>query len=401
MSGAPLTARAHPPAPPVVAALRTRAPACFATTMSGRDLLKLDPGQWDRLVANAIEDNPFFSRPVVAAGISALGEADDVEALVFRRHEDGRLIGLFPFRRERFGRFIPLSDARASSNLYQPGGVPLIDKDHASEVAERYLELLQFEGSVPRRWAFPHVELDGPFTRLMTSHAPHLKFAVLGVETYRRPVLVRDPDGFDAHIERVIGKKRAKDIQRNVRRLGEMGTVRFERTTDPDTVAARLEQFLTMEAAGWKGKKGTAFLSNADHARFARLAYRDKTAVIDTLFLDETPIAISINLAAGSTLFTPKCAFDETYRKYGPGLILEYLVIEAFYAETRFEAMNAATTIDGHVISGFWNGERPMGTLIIGPEGWRTRLLARIEDTGHGTRQWATKLLRRIRRPAA
>lgn len=400
MSGGPLpSSTLRPPAVPSTA--RERAAACCVVTMSGTELLKLDPQQWDALSGNAIEDNPFFSRPVVTAGIDALGEGDGIDALVFRRHQDGRLIGLFPFRRERFGRFIPLSDARAALNLYQPGGVPLIDKTHAAEVAERYLELLETHRDVPSRWAFPHVELDGAFARLMRNHAKHRGFAIHGIETYRRPILSRDPNGFDAHIETVIGKKRAKDIQRNVRRLGALGTVRFERTTDPEQVAGRVEQFLAMEQAGWKGKKGTAFLSNPDHARFARRAYGGTSAVIDTLLLDEAPIAISINLGAGSTLFTPKCAFDETYRKYGPGLILEYLVIEAFYADTGFTAMNAATTTDGHVISGFWNGERPMGTLIVGPEGWRTRLLAQLEDTGHGTRQWAKRFVRRFRRSAA
>jgi hypothetical protein len=102
-------------------------------------------------------------------------------------------------------------------------------------------------------------------------------------------------------------------------------------------------------------------------------------------------------LRAASTLFTPKCAFDEKYRKFGPGLILEYKVIEAFYADESFDTMNAATTVDGHVISDFWNGERTMGTLIVGPTGWRTRLLAQIESAHHDARKFAKSLLRRFR----
>lgn len=384
-------------APPVT---RER-PACFAVAMSGTELRDLDAGQWDALADAALDDNPFFARSIIMAGIDALREGNGIEALAFRLHRDGRLVGLFPFRRERFGRFLPLGDARMALNLYQPGGTPLIHADHAHAVVEAWLDLVETARNLPARWAFPHVELDGAFASLFRQHAGQRGFAVHGIETYKRPVLTRHPDGFEAHVETIIGKKRAKDIKRNLRRLGEMGTVRFERASDPQKVAERVEQFLAIEQAGWKGKKGTAFLSDPDHARFARLAYGDAPAIVDTLLLDETPIAVSINLGAGTTLFTPKCAFDETFRKFGPGLLLEYLVIETFYAEDGFSTMNAATTVDGHVISGFWNGERPMGTLIIGPDGWRTRLLAWIEDTGHGTRQWAKKFINRFRRPAA
>jgi CelD/BcsL family acetyltransferase involved in cellulose biosynthesis len=374
---------------------------CFAVLMNGDALRDLDGAQWDALSASSIDDNPFFSRAFVMAGIDAFNDGVGLEALAFRLHLDGRLVGLFPFRRERYGRLFPLDDARAHLNLYQVGGAPLVDEAHADAVAETYLNLLHAHGEVPARWAFPHVELEGPFARLMGEHAERRGYLVRGVPTYVRPVLTCMPGGFDAHIETVIGRRRAKDIQRNLRRLGEMGTVRLERATGPESITQRVEQFLAIEAAGWKGKKGTAFLSDADHANFARLAFAGAETSVDTLLLDETPIAVSVNLGAGSTLFTPKCAFDENYRKYGPGLVLEYLVIEAFYAGTSFAAMNAATTNDGHVISGYWNDARPMGTLIVGPKGWRTRLLARIESVGHGTRQWAKKLINRFRRSGA
>lgn len=373
---------------------------CFAVTMRGQELRDLDAAQWDALVENAVEPNPFFSRASVLAGIDALGDAEGLEAVAFRRNRDGKLIGLAPFKRERFGRLVRLSDARSALNLYQVGGSPLIDKDHQDTVIASALRLLDVQKSMASCWAFPHVDLDGPFARLLRRHAAGRGLAVRGVETYKRPILTRHPDGLAAHVETVIGRKRARDVQRNIRRLGEFGSVRFERATDAVKVAQRVEQFLAIEHAGWKGKKGTSFAANPDHARYARLAY-GQSAIVDSLLLDEKPIALSINLGAGTTLFTPKCAFDETYRKYGPGLILEYMVIEAFYGETSFEAMNAATTVDGHVISNFWNGECAMGTIIVGPDGWRTNLLAWIEEAENGTRRWAKSLIRRYRRPAS
>src|SRR5690606_10341077 len=135
----------------------------------------------------------------------------------------------------------------------------------------------------------------------------------------------RLPGGLQEHIETVIPRRRLRELERSKRRLAELGTLAFERVSDRPGVARRLEQFLALEHAGWKGRNGTSFLSLPGHAEFARAAYRN--AIVDSLLLDGEPIAISINIAAGRTAFTPKCAYDERYRRHAPGLVLEYDVV--------------------------------------------------------------------------
>lgn len=377
-------------------------PGCTVSVLEGADLAQLDPVQWDALSANALEDNPFLSRQYMRAGLESIDDARGLGVLAFRLHQNGRLVGLLPFRRQPFGRYLPLAEARVPLNLYQVGGVPLIDADRADLVVESLLEAMTSTPGVPRRWVLPHVVLDGPFASLAGRHAPDKNIALLSTRSYERPVLARLPGGFQAHVEAIIGKKRAKDIQRNLRRLGELGALRFERALEPVHVALRVEQFLEMEHRGWKGEKGTSFLSNPAHALFARQAFAGTPeasglASVDTLLLDDRPIAISINIGAGRTLFTPKCAFDETFRKFGPGLALEYLVIEAFYGDTAHDLMDASTTTAGHVISGLWNTSRKMGTLVIGPDGLLTQLLAATEDAEHNARSWLKSVLSRMR----
>jgi hypothetical protein len=71
--------------------------------------------------------------------------------------------------------------------------------------------------------------------------------------------------------------------------------------------------------------------------------------------------------------FTPECAYDEEYWRYCPGLVLEYLVIRAFYRNHAIAEMDAATTRAGHVVSTLWNSWKDMGTLVLGPDDWRLR----------------------------
>jgi CelD/BcsL family acetyltransferase involved in cellulose biosynthesis len=153
--------------------------------------------------------------------------------------------------------------------------------------------------------------------------------------------------------------------------------VEFERAIEPGHVRQRIEDFLVMEHGGWKGAAGTSFLSDPEHARFIREAIRANDAVTtDSLLLDGQPIAVSINIEAAGTLFTPKCAYDESYRRFSPGLILEYLVIEAFYDRDDAAEMDAATTVSGHLVQGLWNDERAMGMMLVGPQDMRTKVAA-------------------------
>ena len=351
----------------------------LASEVLDRDgILAIDAGQWHALSAAALDDNPFYARSYVLAGMATLDRRVALRALAVRRVDDGVLVGLFPFTLRRF----PLARAAAAGNLYQFCGLPLIDRTHGAAVVAAWFAAMD-QGSVPRQWRFGDLDLSSNFAALCRATKGEAELQFVPTGTYERARLVRGDGGFDSHVAAVISKSRARDIQRTLRRLGELGTLRFERASAPDAVAARLEDYLTLEQAGWKGAGGTAFLSRPDHADFARLAFaRDAGSLvsIDSLVLDEKPIALSINLQTGDTMFTPKCTYDEDYRRYSPGLALEYLVIEAFYTREDCREMDAATTVNGHVVAGLWNCAKPMGTLMVGPRHWTTSARVQVRQ---------------------
>jgi CelD/BcsL family acetyltransferase involved in cellulose biosynthesis len=359
---------------------------------------KIPAAQWDRLARHALVDNPYFARQYVLAGISALKSDADVSVLVLR-DGSGQLSGLVPFRKQPFAPLVPLGCARSAVNMYQVSGTPLIERDKARGAVSALFASAGTDG-LPARWVFPHTDLASRFAKLCAQLAPSHGMSVEHARAYDRPRLTRMEGGFQTHVDAILGKKRVKDSQRAMRRLGEMGELRFERASDPYWVQSRIEDFLALELRGWKGRQRTAFASNADHLDFARKAFAGEMGEqgltsVDSLLLDGEPIAMSINVQAGRTMFTPKCAFDEDYRKFGPGLILEYLVIETFYKTRACDDMDASTTAEGHIVSGFWNSAKPMGSLIMGPRGWQTRLLAQIEDTGHEAKKLAKRVVGR------
>lgn len=355
--------------------------------LGSAQLALLDAEQWDALTREAVCENPFYARQYLLAGLETIDRAADLRAIAVW-NDSNDLVGLFPFR-SRWG------IAVGAANNYQFSGTPLVHRDYAPAVVSRWLTAIA-DDQAPPVWRLRDVHMEGDLARLIEALAVHHGLEISIVQRYSRPRLSRLRGGMQAHLDKVVSKSRRKDIERSLRRLREHGVVRFERVEEPAALASRLEQFLLLEQAGWKGANKTAFLSHPYDTAFARAAFGAREGApglssIDALLLNEIPIALNVNIACGGTLFTPKGAYDEAWRKFNPGLVLEYLVIERFYEDQRFEAMDASTTVDGHVVQGLWNELTSMGTILVGRRGL-TGLAERIV-TAHDTLKSITKVV--------
>lgn len=364
-----------------------------ASVIDGNDLAGLDPAAWDHLAAHALIDNPFYARQYLLAGLETIDRKSGVKALLLH-DRSGRLVGLFPFRTP-FGPVL----ARSAANLYQFDGTPLIDRDNAEAAVNGFLRAMR-DGTLPGIAILSHVHLDSTLVALIDALAPAHGMTRLATNAYPRALLTHKHGSFDRHIEAVLSKNRLKDIRRTLRRLQEMGALRLEQVTEPDAVRARVEDFLILENSGWKGQGGTSFAAVSADADFARLAFggttgREGLTQVDTLLLDGKPIASNISIRAGATAFTPKIAYDEVLRKLSPGLARDYLIIEAFYAQKDMLGVDSAATNGNSVLLGLWDSQRQIGTLVLGPDDWRTRLVARATVDFQRLKQWAKKLLKR------
>ena len=360
--------------------------------VDAQGLRAIDAAEWDALSTNALVENPFYAREVVLAGLDTIDSGAQIEALVVRgeRHE---LLGLFPYQRRR-----SLFETADAAGNHQPCRTPLVRREHARDIVGAWLDAVAHMRGVPRFWRFKHVHLTSKLLELADDAVTQRKLCLVPVNRYTRPHLTRLEGGLDGHIEHVMPKRRLKDIERNIRRLAKLGNLRFERSRDPDIIARRLEQFLELENSGWKGTAGTALLAKREDAGFARSAFAPRSDGLslintDTLLIDDCPIAISFNLQARHTAYTAKVAYDETYRRYSPGFVLEYFVIRAFYDDVTMNDMDAATTEEGHVIAALWNGHKDVGTVFIGPDDWRTYAMAAMAQRLHASRRLAKSLL--------
>ncbi|NMA99376.1 MAG: GNAT family N-acetyltransferase [Phyllobacteriaceae bacterium] len=349
-------------------------------------IVSLPAEQWDRLAHEVLVENPFHDRIQVLAALQTIDRKKAVKALAFYAGEE--LVGLFLYQK-RSKVPSPLPVANIFHNDYLVHALPLIHRDHVKPVVEAWVRAVQ-SGAALGLWAFADVDTTSPVMRLIEAQAKATGLTMTSVLPYERAFLTRLDGGFDAHLNQVLSKNRLKDVRRTMRRLGEVGQISLEFAEEPALYQQRLEEFLALEHAGWKGEMGTSFLSHPEDAAFARAAYAPGLSSMASLLLDGKPIAMKLFIQTGDTAFSPKIAYDESYKKLGPGMALEYLLIEDFYANRRFEAVDAAATAEGHSALNFFNNQKPMATVILGRSGWHVALLARLHDARRALKVWVT-----------
>ena len=130
-----------------------------------------------------------------------------------------------------------------------------------------------------------------------------------------------------------------------------------------------VEEFLALEARGWKGARGTALAcrrQTADFARtlFVRAGQGGVSPRADVLSLDGRPIAVSLALVCGGTAHLLKTAFDESLRAYAPGIVLEAEIVRACH-EDRFADRLDSASLPGGVLDDLYPDRERIGDFLF------------------------------------
>lgn len=121
-------------------------------------------------------------------------------------------------------------------------------------------------------------------------------------------------------------------LQRKRRKLDRAGRVSFVPIVpDPDSLDGLLAELFRIEAAGWKGRAGTAILKDPWMLRFitayARNAAADGTLRLFFLKVDEVNIAAQMHVVHASRLWQLKIGYDEQWSKCSPGVLLTHEIL--------------------------------------------------------------------------
>ena len=207
----------------------------------------------------------------------------------------------------------------------------------------------------------------GPAFGLLREQAQNhgLSFSVLS--QFDRAALKTNVVGLSAGD--LVSSKKKKELQRQFRRLRDLGAVTFGVAREGADLREHIEAFMVLEAKGWKGRQGGAFLNDPRLATFLRAMTRgmghEGKCRLYWLALDGLMIAANIVLLSHETAYFWKTAYDEDFSFASPGVLLTLDMTERLMREPRVVSADSCAVSDHPMIDHIWRGRLRMADVMV------------------------------------
>jgi CelD/BcsL family acetyltransferase involved in cellulose biosynthesis len=331
--------------------------------LRANELPQYEP-QWQELSKVAVSQNPFYEPWMALPAIAAAANKDSLYfVLIFGPPNvggDKPLWGFIPLEMQSRCLHLPIRNLALWQHRYCYLTVPLIDAEHVGEVLDAFWRWFQANPLGAAILDTNHLLADGPF------HAAFSDFAIgrtaLPLVTYARAFL-NPVNPRRSYISSTIAKKRLKEYSRQERRLSEMGKLEYRVLSSVDDADTWAEDFLRLEASGWKGEEGgRAFRKYAPDAEYFRAitpeALKRNRLHFLALCLDGKPIAMKYSIMATDGGFTVRIAYDEAFAKYSPGILLELETIRQVVSSPEVRWLDSCAAPRHPMIDRLWAERR-------------------------------------------
>lgn len=271
-----------------------------------------------------------------------------------------RLIGLWAMRQARLA---PLWPAFLAAPPYSYAWLsnPVVDPEFMDEAIAAFLDAIAQDRRLPQ--------------------VVRLRYLDAGSESYAAIVKALEARGAHtvklsererAFVTRETGLKRSGSTRKKLRqdwhRLCDVGMVEVVNDRSQDAVRHAFETYLAMEAASWKGARGTALLCDEHEATFARRLIAalaaERNSSVALLQVDGRAVAAQALLYCGSTAYTWRTAFDSAFGKFSPGALLVDKITERLFAVEGIEAIESCAP-QGGFMKQIWSGRRATVDLLV------------------------------------
>jgi CelD/BcsL family acetyltransferase involved in cellulose biosynthesis len=343
--------------------------------LSAGSLSEQDRRRWIELAGSTATPNPFYEHDFVLPAHEHFG-SPQVQLLVAISRA-GDWVGLMPLERRRRWRRLVGTALTSWTHPYCSFESPLIARGLEDSVAEALLhDARRRVGLI----AFDRLPAEGPVASAIASGCDALGVKPIVWQSFERAALRRRAD--DDYVRSMLGGKHYRELRRKGRLLErDLGEVAFiDRAGDPQAV----DDFLALEASGWKGEEGTALACGPD-AEFFR-AVCDQFAAAGRLQMialqaGDRTVAMQSALIAGEGLFCFKIAYDESLGKLSPGTQLMAETASEFHRRPELQWVDSCSRPGSEPIEHMWPDRRQLTTMLVpgaGAKGGAVSIEARV-----------------------
>lgn len=341
-------------------------------------LLRLEP-LWNELVQESAIDHPFVTHPWVRCWWLSYGAGGRLHVIVVRRGREvlaiaplmwsrkrmygmslRRLGSLYNFHTQRVDFIVPRRPAEAYRGIRRS----LWERKDQWDV----LELCQLaEGSGALEGMQPPAAENGFLAGVWASaSSPYVSLRGRWEEYFGS-----------------LDRKHRSNLRNRMARLGRLGEVEVEVVSGGEGMAQALEEGFRLEAARWKGSRGTAILSRPEDRQFYTLLAHDaaRAGWLELRFLKVggRRIAFGYHLRYRNKLYLLKPGFDPEYAPYSPSNLLCYLTLRDAF-ERGLDEFDFLGEPDPWKLE-WTRRQRPHRWLFVFPDSPRSRLLSYAKFT--------------------
>jgi CelD/BcsL family acetyltransferase involved in cellulose biosynthesis len=317
------------------------------------------------LVGRAVQPNVFME-PALLSAAEAADPTLSLRILLAWGTGEGerRLAGAWAFAERRDG----LARLAAPAHPLAALATPVVDRDCLDEVLHAWLDAIAAEPGLPKLMELDAVDDAGPVAAALRRVLAARRSAAASVDARERAQLVSGRDG-QSYLERALSTSRRSKLRYYRNRLRKLGSLSHVHHETAEEVERALEAFLALEASGWKGRRGSALLSDERSARFTREAViglaGEGLASISALYLDERPVSMGIVLRSGRTAYTWKIAYDESMGQFSPGYLLFETDTAKFLDDPGLDGVDSTSARDVGIFAELWTERKPVVNLVL------------------------------------
>ena len=325
--------------------------------------------EWSNLIGRALDSNVFLTPGFLLPAAQHIEQDYQPRFIFIWDHSisqaDQQLLGLFVIDLPASGRG---TIARFWQRNYSALGTPVVDKTRAEIVLDRFFKWIERHHPHIVAVQIPMLPAESNTALAFEAYSQHMGLEHKPLTRFQRAILSAGRS-FDEVLPAASKAKHIRNWARQSRQLEQLGTVTYEIATTPHDVRQSIEDFMQLEASGWKGDQRTALIAKASLATFARTMARllahERQFAIHALKLNGKPISMGIVLISEDQACFWKIAYDEDFASYSPGIqfVLAFSKHQTAQADI---ALTDSCAIPNHpMIDRLWPERQNMVDLMI------------------------------------
>ncbi len=334
---------------------------------------------WQELADAAGEPNVFYEPWMLLPALATFAPASAPEFhLIFApgcgpNSPRPQLCGLFPLVRGRRYKGLRVQTLSLWKHLYCALCTPLLRRGAEIETLHVLFDFLAAQPRGASLLELPYVSADGPFGRALVDVFSERRTTTFLDESWTRAVMrPQDGQSGEDYLKRTMPGKRRKEFRRKEHRLAEEGALQYvqlETEADPDAaLETYIEDFLRVEASGWKGERGSAFACHPAHREFfcaiVRQAHRRNRLMLSALRVGGRTVASRCDFRAANGAFAFKIGFDEEFAHFSPGVLLQIEGIRQLHEKENLTWIDSCAVRDHPMINRLWLERRTLQNVV-------------------------------------